>query len=216
MKSVIELHFMPMLAIFAELIKYDEVLLEACENYQKGSFRNKTYIAGPRNLNLITVPLSKGKHKRSLIRKTKIFYDTDWVTEHLRTIKTAYGSSPFFEYYFPEIEEIFREKHTFLWDLNIALLDYLNYRSGNLLKYSLTEEYIQDYSQEGIHDLREHFSPKQGGNSTPIPATFSYGQVNADKYGFRGDISVLDLLFHRGPESQWKLEELAQLLRENG
>lgn len=203
-----------MLAIFAELIKYDEVLLEACENYQKGSYRNKTFIGGPRDINLLTVPLSKGKHKKSPIRETTVFHETDWITEHLRTIKTAYGSSPFFEYYFPEIEEILHKKHDFLWDLNLELLGYFNYRTGSMLNYRLTDSYQVTYPEESVRDLRGYFSPKKTQAELPFPLPFSYGQVHADKFGFRGEVSILDLLFHRGPEAQWKLKELAELLSE--
>lgn len=214
MNCVIELHFLPMLHTYAQMAACTEVLVEAHENYQKGSFRNKTYIAGPQSRNLLTVPLKKGKHKQSAIRSTEIFHDIDWITEHLRTIRTAYGASPFYDFYFPEIRDIYLKKHRYLWDLNLDLLDYLNYRTGGLISYKFTDEYQHSYDEAKTQDYRMYFSAKEEESQGLLPTAFSYSQVHQDKYGFRGDVSVLDLLFHRGPESVWKLKELVQLIQD--
>lgn len=207
MKAIIEIHFLPLLSIFGLLASYDEVLIEACENYQKGSYRNKTFIASPGSLQLLSVPLKKGKHRRSPISETQIAYDTDWVTQHLRSIETAYGAAPFYDYYYPDLKDIYTFKPEGLWEFNKELLDFLNRKTGNLIRYKFTEKYVKSYAD--IEDLREKYTPRGKGAQEPhLPEGYTYGQVHSEAHGFRSTVAVLDLLMHRGPEAQWKLEEI--------
>lgn len=209
MKCIIDLHFSPLLSTYSMLAGAEEVIFEACENYQKGSFRNKTYIAGPNGHQLLTVPLLKGKHDNTSISGVEIAYHQHWMRNHLRSIKTAYGSTAFFEYYFPAIREIYNRKFKHLWSLNRALFEYINTKLENSVNYSFSREYIHSYEDKQIIDLRDAYSPTSGKIPMPqIKKNFSYSQVLQDRYGFRANVSILDLLFHCGPEAVWKIAEL--------
>ncbi len=49
------------------------------------------------------------------------FADQVWKTEHLRTITVAYGKTPFFNVYYPELKEIIHSHPSSLERLNIEL-----------------------------------------------------------------------------------------------
>lgn len=73
------------------------VYLEACENYQKQSYRNRCVIYSQSGEEALTFPVihENGTHKIP-IRDIRIDYRKDWVTQHLRAIASAYGTSAFF------------------------------------------------------------------------------------------------------------------------
>jgi hypothetical protein len=44
---------------------------------------------------------------------------------HWRTIFSCYGKSPFFDYYSTDLEKLLGERHLYLFDLNLAALEWL-------------------------------------------------------------------------------------------
>lgn len=211
MKYIIDLHFLPLLSTYGLLAGAEKVVFEKQENYQKGSYRNKTFIAGPNGYQLLTVPLLKGKHDSTSITEVKIAYHEKWQRTHLRSIETAYSSSPFFDFYFPAIREIYERNYKKLWKLNTALFDYINEKLEYAVNYTFSETYSHQYDKENIFDLRDKFSPTSGEEIMPeVKDEFSYSQVLQDRYGFRPKVTVLDLLFHCGPEAIWKINVLAE------
>ena len=122
MKSVlIELHYMPCIAYFAALIDSQRIVVEKYEQYEKQSFRNRCYIKGPHRIETLIVPVT-GRGGKSLTSAVRIDYSQKWLNNHWRTIQTAYGNAPFFEYYAPDLHDIFFKKPVFLYDLDLQLL----------------------------------------------------------------------------------------------
>lgn len=209
MKCIIELHFLPLLSTYGLLASYDQVIIEAQENYQKGSFRNKTIIAGPNDNQLLTIPLKSGKHEKTPIQEAEISYNSDWRHTHLRSIQTAYSSAPFYEYYFPAIAAIYDTQPTTLWNFNLDLFLFMNEKLGNSVNIVFSEKYVKNYGDDNIDDFRDRYSPRKNTElCPPFPDDIRYSQVYQDKFGFRSNVSVLDLLFHRGPEAEWVISEL--------
>jgi len=65
-----------------------------------------------------------------------------------------------------------------------------------------SHEYIKP-DDEGIIDLRNSIHPKlkqQHTETAYIPS--QYTQVFADRWGFKPNLSILDLLFNAGPEAK--------------
>src|SRR5690349_1049815 len=100
---------MPCLAYFAALISRPEIVVEKYEHYEKQSFRNRCYIKGPHRIESLIVPVT-GKSGKPLITDIRIDYNQKWLNNHWRTIRTAYGNAPFFEYYAPDVENILFKK----------------------------------------------------------------------------------------------------------
>ena len=124
----------------------------------------------------------------------EISYAERWQTLHWKSIKTAYQSSPYFEYYEGYLEKIYENQPKFLIDFNLKSLEIIN----NILKinkeFSLTEEYIKSPEEK---DFREYFSAKKESEMSQE----EYYQTFSDKLGFIKDLSILDLLCNIGPES---------------
>ena len=69
MRTVLsELHFLPCIGVFQHYAHADVIQLEAQENYQKGSYRNRCHILGANGLQRLSIPLVKGKNNQQNIQ----------------------------------------------------------------------------------------------------------------------------------------------------
>ncbi len=168
-------------------------IIEQSENYQKRSVRNKANILTANGSKMLTVPLVKGKNKQTPIREVRIANHEDWRKNHCATIRSAYGSAPYFDYYFNTIVQIICHEHIYLYDYNMALikevLDIVNVQDD----VKATSHYDLNYPEDVI-DLR--YISETG----PIVMQ-PYNQVFEDKFGFTPNLSIIDLLFNKGPEA---------------
>ena len=134
---------------------------------------------------------------------------------------SAYGDSPFFDYYVDDLKPFFEERWENLFDFNMAI----TYKMCELLdihpNIQFTEKYVATSvssvssvprvasplspscpltPSSNIPDFRASIRPKH-----PIPdETFTpqtYYQVYQNKWGFQPNLSILDLLFNMGNES---------------
>ena len=201
---LIELPYLPCIQFFSKIIQ-GKVYLEQCENYSKGSYRNRCHIAGAQGLQVLSIPLKGGKHQQQSIREVLISHETPWGSQHWTAIKSAYGKSPFFEFYADELYPFFTKKYEYLWEWNWDLLQALIQLLQMDAEIERTEIYQKQVS-EGIIDFRNGISPKP---HKALPDTsfspFKYGQVFEDKNGFIPNLSILDLLFCTGPEAVYIL-----------
>ncbi len=172
--------------------------LEACEHYQKGSYRNRCHIAGPNGIQRLSIPLQKGKNHQMPIRDVRISYDEPWQRIHWRSIQTAYGNAPFFEHYADAVAHFLEKPYTFLFDLNLEIVHFLAQQFSWTKDRDLTKDYVPApllSNQSAIQDMRGQITPKR-------PSAFAlsyYPQVFEDRFGFLPDLSALDLLFCCGP-----------------
>ena len=111
---IIEVQYFPPIEYFKQLFQFPHVVIEAHENYQKGSYRNRCHIANSTGIQVLSVPLRKGKNAKQPIREVAIAYDMDWQKQHWQSIRTAYGSAPFWEHYASQLEPLFFKKYDYL------------------------------------------------------------------------------------------------------
>jgi len=114
---------------------------------------------------------------------------------HWRTITSCYNRSPYFEYYRDELEKFFKNRWEFLFDWNLATLDWLK----QVLKFPGELKIMTQLSDASIEDARNKWSPK---NFQQAELGFQYTQVFEEKIGFQNNLSILDLLFNTGPEAR--------------
>jgi hypothetical protein len=194
---LLELQYLPPVHYFAKLFTYDRVLLEAQENYTKGSYRNRCHIAGVNGLQALSVPLRKGKNNNTNIRQVHIAYDEAWAGRHWKSICSAYGNSPYFKFYKDELKHFFLNKrYEYLWDFSFELLHYFIRTIGIHIKVELTADFHRKVPA-GIDDWRGKINPKKP-ISDPTFSPKYYPQVFEDRHGFMPNLSVVDLLLCNG------------------
>lgn len=199
-QPLLPLLYFPPVAWLALLWRSEQVTLEACENYQKGSLRNRCYVAGPNGVQRLSIPLETGKHQQKPVREVRIAYDEPWQRQHWRSICTAYGNAPFFEHYADELQPFFEKRFPFLFDFNLEILYFLLRKFGWSSPLSLSVQYmLPSQLPEGI-DFRPAFS----GDAGDVPPWFQpvrYPQVFTERHGFLANLSALDLLFCCGKQT---------------
>jgi hypothetical protein len=193
MSLFIPTYFSP-ISQYSEIVKSDSITFEVLDNFQKQTYRNRCYIYGANGKQLLNIPVS---HPTSTERKktkdTLVNGESSWQRHHYKSLKIAYQSSPFFEFYEDDLIPIFTKKYKFLLDLNIDTFLFFNDALELDKEFQKTTEYITE-TQE---DYRNLANVKQPFNNSQKP----YIQVFNDKYGFLKNLSMLDLLFMEGPNA---------------
>lgn len=190
--------YFPPIQYFCKLLQTDVSWIEAQENFLKQSYRNRCIVMGSNGKLVLTVPVKRANSSIP-ITKIEIDYTEDWQRQHLRTLKACYGSSPFFEFYMPEFQSIFQERIPTLWLLNNTILKIC----CELLEITCKTKFTTVYKTEVPDDFRLQIHPKrkyQQVDETFAPST--YWQPFTNTYNFQENLSILDLLFNMGTESE--------------
>ena len=186
---------------YAELYKNDDVMLEKCENYVKQSYRNRCRIATANGVMDLTIPVESGEGGKIQICDVKISYSTAWQQQHWRAIEAAYRSSAFFEYYQDDFIYFYEKQWTFLWDFNLEIQEKVLKLLDIEKNISFTEIY-ENQTAKDILDFRDRIHPKKSNSFKATP----YYQVFENKFGFIPDLSIIDLIFNMGNETQLFLQ----------
>lgn len=186
------------------------VYIEACENYQKQSYRNRCRFYAADGVQALSYPIihEGGTHKLP-ISEIRIDWSTPWLQQHQRAIVSAYRTSAYFEYYQDELFAIMESRPERLLDLNMALLRFFIEKTGLAVDLRLTEDFSKDGVQTSAdgtriicEDLREAIHPKRPNTILKdLKLEKPYFQVFSQKHGFQSDLSAIDLLFNEGPDS---------------
>jgi hypothetical protein len=204
---LIELHYLPSAAYIGRLLSHPSVLIESCENYHKGTFRNRCHIMTANGLHRLSVPLESGKHQKKPIRDVRISYTDAWHKKHQQTIQSAYGNAPYFAHFSDGLFAILESKPVYLFDLNHAILEWL-LRSLKLpiqLNYSAVF-HRQVPPDSDLIDARDSILP----SNMVDYITPSYNQVFEEKMDFVDGLSVLDMLMCCGNDSFARLQSMAK------
>jgi len=185
--------YFPPIDYLMEMKYADSVVIEAYDNYQKQTYRNRATILTGNGLFDLIIPVVRGSKKN--IKEIKIDYDNAWQRLHWKTIESAYNNSPFFLYYKDFFEPFFKNKYIFLFDFNIELLNLLRKLFIITNPISFTEFY--EKNPNNLEDFRNYFLPK---NRIFRQKTITYQQLFSDRYGFVENLACLDYLFTKGRE----------------
>ena len=189
-------YFAP-ISYYSKLLLNDSVVIEKHENYIKKSYRNRCIIYATNGLQNLVVPVVKSDETKIPISKVEISYDTPWQKLHFKSLESAYRRSPFYEYYIDDLMIFFNERHKYLYQFNMLILKTV----CSLIKIPFDVQESSAYvktADEGVIDLRNKIHPKIKQENIPI----RYNQVFSEKWGFKSDLSILDLLFNTGPEAK--------------
>lgn len=189
----------PPIRYFSHLIEGSDALIEANCHYSRQTYRNRYLILGANGVMPLSVPVEKISGTKICTKDVLVSYDTPWKELHWKSIVSAYNASPYFQYYDMDVEAIFKRKWKYLLDMNLQSVQIILDCLGLSTKISLTNEYHStDYY---LNDFREIIHPKKEQNIDNDFRIIPYRQVFGEKLGFTGNLSMLDLLFNKGPES---------------
>ncbi|MDR1592438.1 MAG: WbqC family protein [Prevotellaceae bacterium] len=169
--------------------------------YRKQTSVNRYDIATATGTLTLSVPVQNG-HGKVPVGDALISRHSSWQRIHWRTIETAYGSSPFFEFYRDDLYPFYHEEVETLREFNLGIQEtILSLLDFDEKKVSLSEAYIA-YDRNGYHDFREHLLQGRKALQVGLGLIEPYHQVFVEKQGFIPHLSILDLLFNMGPEAR--------------
>lgn len=179
---------------YQKLYRAERVVMEQWESFQKQTYRNRCLIATTQGIQALTVPVVRGE--TSLMKDIRISDHGNWRHLHWNALQSAYGESPFFDYYQDDIRPFYEQRWTYLLDFNEAI----RARMCELIDITPEVTLSKVFNAKANDDFREAINPK---HPAPDPDFIPkpYYQVYQQKYGFLPNLSILDLLMNMGPES---------------
>lgn len=167
--------------MYAAIMRHAEVKIEVHDHYQKQTVRNHCTIAGPNGVMNLTVPVVKPMPDAEM-KDVRISDHGNWRHQHWYALRSAYHSSPFFEYYEDDLAPFYERRWDFLVDFNEELMHLMCGLIDMPCHWTRTSEYM-------------------GITQDSLPSISPYYQVFQARHGFLPHLSIVDLLFNMGPES---------------
>ena len=186
---------------YTAMYRHGGAVIEQYDSYIKQTYRNRCKIVAAQGVQLLTVPVEKPSTPHALMRDIRISDHGNWRHLHASAIASAYGSSPFYEYYADDINHFYEQRYDFLFDYNMAQIECVCRWLGLELDVVRSESFVER-DTTNIVDLRDAIHPKHPNESLIAPyVPQPYYQVFAAKHGFVADASILDLLCNMGNEA---------------
>jgi hypothetical protein len=195
---------------YQKLNRYAHCCIEQHDHFVKQTYRNRCVIATTQGPQALTVPVEKYINDVTETKDIRISDHGNWRHLHWNALLSAYGESPFFEFYADDLRPFFERRWTFLLDFNMAinekvceLLDIapqLSFTTSYGVPSEGDEAAVKDCHKSIVTDYRDAIRPKHpllDDSFTPRP----YYQVYQQKFGFLPNLSILDLLFNMGNEA---------------
>ena len=217
MKALLSTTYFGPVQWYQKLYRHEAVEIEQWESFLKQTYRNRCLIATTQGIQALTVPVERrqesgdrrqetgDRRQENTIRDVRISDHGNWRHLHWNALVSAYGESPFFEYYQDDIRPFFENRWDYLFDFNEAIREKMCELLDIQPKVSFTQSWKDsddsEYSENSdFSDYREAINPKHP-QPDPDFEPKSYYQVYQQKHGFLPNLSILDLLFNMGPES---------------
>ena len=179
---------------YQKLHRSEIVVLDRYESFVKQTYRNRCLISATNGIQALTLPIVHGNSKLS--------DHGNWQHLHWQAFQSAYGESPFFEFYADDLAPFYEKRWTYLYDFNMELVQMLCRLLDIQCVFSETDRFYsnEEWTNIGGSDLRNVIRPK---NPLPDPdfCPKPYYQVYWGKWGFLPNLSIVDLLFNEGNES---------------
>ena len=204
MDVYLETNYLPNISYFSQIIKYENVWIEACEHYQKQSYRNRCYILTSQGKEALICPIEHSQNKMP-IQDVKLESGYDWQKKHWRSIETAYRKAPYFEYFADYFENIYTKKKTFLFDFNQELLSICL----KLLQVKTNIQLTTMFEKEvpfGHFDMRGEIHPKKATQNVQTAYRQNFGNE------FVPDLSIIDLLMCQGTRAKQFLSANSEIV----
>lgn len=180
------INYLPSIGYFQKILSDSNAKLHLADNYNRKSLRNRTYILGANGRLLLSIPTTKLDNSNRTYESIEISYAENWQKQHWKSIESAYRRSPYFEFYEDYFSKFYQKQdYKLLWEYNYQLILLII----NILKLDVD---LKLDTSETISSINEYNLIKP----------CSYQQVFANKLAFEENLSVIDLIFNKGPQSK--------------
>jgi hypothetical protein len=217
--GILQPGYLPWLGFFEQMARVDLFVIYDDVQYEKGAWRNRNRIKTAQGVQWLTVPVRLSGEGFPLIREVGIDSRTSWRTKHVRTLCQNYAKARYFPDHGPDLCALLEQDWDLLLDLNMVLIRWLAERLGISTELVLSSDLgIPGTGAERLIKIIRHlgcevFYEGAAGRNYIRPETFReqgidvvfqdyvhpvYPQLYGD---FISHLSVVDLLFNRGPES---------------
>ena len=193
--------YFPCISYMARFLEESSPTVEVFDTYHKQTYRNRCRVMTANGVESLSVPVIKVNGNHTMTKDVAISSIEPWQHIHSRCLESAYKAAPYFDHYYEDLRPVFENHFKWLVDLNDAALQAVL----KILKIQKDIVHTTDYEKSVDHDWRDAYSPKVILNPDLFP---NYYQVFSAKFPFAPDLSILDLIFNGGPESQFYLREL--------
>ena len=127
-------------------------VIEQHDNFVKQTYRNRCVIASANGPQTLTVPTERYDGLKCPMRDIRISDHGNWRHLHWQALVSAYGETPFFEYYADDLRPYFEERRwTYLLDFNIDIMHTLCSLLDVRPTLSLSDHYITTDAPTAVH-----------------------------------------------------------------
>ena len=195
MKSILLPTYFPSL-LFWKIILKNNFFWMKNSYYKKQTLRNRMFIHGANGKLMLSIPIRhSGINQKRFYEDVSIDSSSDWKKNHFKSIKIAYQSSPYFEFYEEDLKNFYQVETSNLYNFNLKsvelVLKWLEMGTNNRTIDFNIEIYKQSKNIKEI-DNRE----------IKKKSNIKYIQTFEDKNGFIDGLSILDMIFNCGPKTK--------------
>ena len=195
MKSILLPTYFPSL-LFWKIILKNNFFWMKNSYYKKQTLRNRMFIHGANGKLMLSIPIRhSGINQKRFYDDVSIDSSSDWKKNHFKSIKIAYQSSPYFEFYEEDLKNFYQVETSNLYNFNLKSVDlvlkWLEMGTNNRTIDFNIEIYKQSKNIKEI-DNRE----------IKKKSNIKYIQTFEDKNGFIDGLSILDMIFNCGPKTK--------------
>lgn len=219
--AIVQSNYIPWKGYFDLIAATDEFILYDDAQYTRRDWRNRNQIKTPQGVQWLTVPVKvKGRYHQS-IRETEID-GTQWAQQHWTRLRQNYARAPHFARYAEQLEALYLNgRHDTLSALNLAMLAWINRQLGIATRISSSS----DYTLEGDRTDKLLNLCLQAGATEYLSGPAARDYLDESRFAAEGiavrwfdypayppyaqlwgefvhGVTVLDVLFHCGPEAR--------------
>lgn len=217
---VLQPGYLPWMGYFEQVGRADVFVHLDDVQFDKHGWRNRNRIKGPDGPQWLTVPVRISGQEKPRIHEVLIDPTrTNWAAKHLKTLELNYGACPFFSWLYEDLHKLLSSSWTHIVDLDIALIDLLCEKLGLACQFRRSSQMAlpEDRCDRLVAICRQlecnHYYAGAASQAYMDLSVFEGAgiEVSFQDYqhptypqrytGFESHLSVIDLMFHRGPES---------------
>jgi hypothetical protein len=195
MKSILLPTYFPSL-LFWKIILKNNFFWMKNSYYKKQTLRNRMFIHGANGKLMLSIPIRhSGINQKRFYDDVSIDSSSDWKKNHFKSIKIAYQSSPYFEFYEEDLKNFYQVETSNLYNFNLKSVELVLKWLEMDTKNRTIDFNIEIYKQsKNIKEIDNREIKKK--------TNIKYIQTFEDKNGFIDGLSILDMIFNCGPKTK--------------